>query len=422
MSKKLLSVVLSLVMVMSLLTGCGKDDSTFFKEVKEISQITKGEATVEIKATGKLEDTEDLDRVLDDNGKFFMALKMYVKAEAKDKMAVRFDVKAGKDTDYQKLTTFAVDGTKLYLETAPLLEFIKTINEETATSLESVLSQIGVTQSISLDYKQLAEASGQELPDTKTLDKDSLKEIQSVWTKIENNFKGLQGKDGDNYTLTVNGDNADKAVDMLINFVKNDLQDTLKTCTDLVTKVYGEDSTVASSYKELQDSVGSTSDMADKIKENKSDFVDTIKKSNANLVAKARVTGKAGSRNGMFNVSTGDMKIDNEDINVSVDMKIKEGKTSVDDMIPKNAADITTLLITAMNAQGKGNDLLDDGDILGNDDSIDIFNEDELYDDNGDILDEDGLYDDGEDILDDELYNYSDDDAAEETTTENEIF
>lgn len=409
MSKKLLSVVLSLVMVMSLLTGCGKDDSTFFKEVKEISQITKGEATVEIKATGKLEDTEDLDRVLDDNGKFSMALKMYVKAEAKDKMAVRFDVKAGKDTDYQKLTTFAVDGTKLYLETAPLLEFIKTINEETATSLESVLSQIGVTQSISLDYKQLAEASGQELPDTKTLDKDSLKEIQSVWTKIENNFKDLQGKDGDNYTLTVNGDNADKAVDMLINFVKNDLQDTLKTCTDLVTKVYGEDSKVASSYKELQDSVGSTSDMADKIKENKSDFVDTIKKSNANLVAKARVTGKAGSRSGIFNVSTGDMKIDNEDINVSVDMKIKEGKTSVDDMIPKNAADITTLLITAMNAQAKGNDLLDDGDILGNDDSIDSFNEDELYDDN-------------EDILDDELYNYSDDDAAEETTTENEIF
>lgn len=388
MSKKLLSVVLSLVMVMSLLTGCGKDDSTFFKEVKEISQITKGEATVEIKATGKLEDTEDLDRVLDDNGKFSMALKMYVKAEAKDKMAVRFDVKAGKDTDYQKLTTFAVDGTKLYLETAPLLEFIKTINEEKATSLESVLSQIGVTQSISLDYKQLAEASGQKLPDTKTLDKDSLKEIQSVWTKIENNFKDLQGKDGDNYTLTVNGDNADKAVDMLINFVKNDLQDTLKTCTDLVTKVYGEDSKVASSYKELQDSVGSTSDMADKIKENKSDFVDTIKKSNANLVAKARVTGKAGSRSGIFNVSTGDMKIDNEDINVSVDMKIKEGKTSVDDMIPKNATDITTLLITAMNAQAKGNDLLDDG----------------------------------EDILDDELYNYSDDDAAEETTTENEIF
>lgn len=388
MSKKLLSVVLSLVMVMSLLTGCGKDDSTFFKEVKEISQITKGEATVEIKATGKLEDTEDLDRVLDDNGKFSMALKMYVKAEAKDKMAVRFDVKAGKDTDYQKLTTFAVDGTKLYLETAPLLEFIKTINEETATSLESVLSQIGVTQSISLDYKQLAEASGQELPDTKTLDKDSLKEIQSVWTKIENNFKDLQGKDGDNYTLTVNGDNADKAVDMLINFVKNDLRDTLKTCTDLVTKVYGEDSKVASSYKELQDSVGSTSDMADKIKENKSDFVDTIKKSNANLVAKARVTGKAGSRSGIFNVSTGDMKIDNEDINVSLDMKIKEGKTSVDDMIPKNAADITTLLITAMNAQAKGNDLLDDS----------------------------------EDILDDELYNYSDDDAAEETTTENEIF
>ena len=388
MSKKLLSVVLSLVMVMSLLTGCGKDDSTFFKEVKEISQITKGEATVEIKATGKLEDTEDLDRVLDDNGKFSMALKMYVKAEAKDKMAVRFDVKAGKDTDYQKLTTFAVDGTKLYLETAPLLEFIKTINEEKATSLESVLSQIGVTQSISLDYKQLAEASGQELPDTKTLDKDSLKEIQSVWTKIENNSKDLQGKAGDNYTMTVNGDNADKAVDMLINFVKNDLQDTLKTCTDLVTKVYGEDSKVASSYKELQDSVGSTSDMADKIKENKSDFVDTIKKSNANLVAKARVTGKAGSRSGIFNVSTGDMKIDNEDINVSVDMKIKEGKTSVDDMIPKNAADITTLLITAMNAQAKGNDLLDDS----------------------------------EDILDDELYNYSDDDAAEETTTENEIF
>ena len=48
MSKKILSLILSLVLVTSLLTGCGEKESTFFKEVKEISKISTGEGTVEM--------------------------------------------------------------------------------------------------------------------------------------------------------------------------------------------------------------------------------------------------------------------------------------------------------------------------------------------------------------------------------------
>ena len=55
--KKLLAVMLSLVMVMSLFTGCGsssdknaeakKESSTFFKELKKVAEIDKGTVSLE---------------------------------------------------------------------------------------------------------------------------------------------------------------------------------------------------------------------------------------------------------------------------------------------------------------------------------------------------------------------------------------
>ena len=51
MKRKLMSVVMALVMVMTLLSGCGskeESNSTFFKEVQKLSTIESGTSTMEM--------------------------------------------------------------------------------------------------------------------------------------------------------------------------------------------------------------------------------------------------------------------------------------------------------------------------------------------------------------------------------------
>lgn len=356
MSKKILSIVLSLVMVMSLLVGCGEKDSTFFKEVKEISKISTGEATVEMSMSGTVEESDDMPaQMLDADGKLSVGMKMDIKQESKTKAAVKLALKLGTASDYQDVTTIAVDDSKIYVDVAPMIAFIKTIDEEAATGVESTLSQIGVTDSLSIDYKQVLEAMGSEVPETQELDKETLEKINSIFDKVENDFKDLQGKDGDDYTLSVNGDNADKAVDAMATFFENDCEEIVTICVDVVKQAYGEDSEIASLYSELLSDTSSLKETAQQLKDSKDDIVGEIKDSKINIIAKARITGDEGSRNGKLSLETGDMAFEEEGVsqsaNISFNATIKEGTPSIEDMIPENAADITTLVITMINAQ-----------------------------------------------------------------------
>ena len=58
--------------------------------------------------------------------------------------------------------------------------------------------------------------------------------------------------------------------------------------------------------------------------------------------------------------------------NISFSATIKEGTPSIADMIPENAADITTLVITMINAQMEGAPAIDGGIIGGGDDATDM--------------------------------------------------
>lgn len=377
MSKKILSIMLSLVMVMSLLTGCGEKDSTFFKEVKEMSKISTGEATVEMNMSGTVDENDGVPaQLLDADGKFSVGMKMDLKQESKTKIAMKFALKLGTASDYQDVTTIAVDDSKVYVDVAPLIAFVKTIDEEAATSAEATLSQIGVTDSLSIDYKQVIEAMGSEVPEAQELDKETLEKVNSIFDKVENDFKDLQGKDGDDYTLSVNGDNAEKAVDAMAAFFENDCEEILTICVDVVKQIYGEDSEIASMYDELLGDTSSLKETAQQLKDSKEDIVSEIKESKINIVAKARTTGDEGSRNGKLSLETGDMTFEEDGVsqsaNISFSATIKEGTPSVADMIPENAADITTLVITMINAQMEGAPAIDGGIIGGGDDATDM--------------------------------------------------
>lgn len=374
MSKKILSLILSLVLVTSLLTGCGEKESTFFKEVKEISKISAGEGTVEMNMVFDAEDN-DPEQLLNEEGKVAIGIKADVKQESEKKMAMKFSAKLGKATDYQDLTTIAVQDTKLYVDVAPAIELLKTFDEEAAEEAKSSLSQIGVTDSISLDYKQVAEAMDVEIPEEQKADKEMLEKVNNIFEKVEKDFEDLQGKDGDDYTLSVNSKNADKAVDALATFFENDYDDIMTLCKDIVKKTYGEDNTISKTYEQMLGTVLSGADKAKKLKDSKKDIVEEIKESNINIVAKA----KASDNEGKISLETGDVTIDEDGVkltgNISMNVKVKETKTSIDDMIPQNASDITTLVITMMNQMGQMNQ-----DILGNDNMDNLDDMDNMDD------------------------------------------
>lgn len=374
MSKKILSLILSLVLVTSLLTGCGEKESTFFKEVKEISKISAGEGTVEMNMVFDAEDN-DPEQLLNEEGKVAIGIKADVKQESEKKMAMKFSAKLGKATDYQDLTTIAVQDTKLYVDVAPAIELLKTFDEAAAEEAKSSLSQIGVTDSISLDYKQVAEAMDVEIPEEQKADKEMLEKVNNIFEKVEKDFEDLQGKDGDDYTLSVNSKNADKAVDALATFFENDYDDIMTLCKDIVKKTYGEDNTISKTYEQMLGTVLSGADKAKKLKDSKKDIVEEIKESNINIVAKA----KASDNEGKISLETGDVTIDEDGVkltgNISMNVKVKETKTSIDDMIPQNASDITTLVITMMNQMGQMNQ-----DILGNDNMDNLDDMDDMDD------------------------------------------
>ena len=352
MNKKILAVILTLVMVVSMFTGCGTKDSTYSKELKEMCKIATGTQTVEMNLTYKGDDLgEAAQYVADAEGKAAVSIKMEGTTESDSKGAVKILAKLGQDTDYSELTTLVVSDKKLYMTVDPVIAFVKKMDEATATEIESALTSMGITGNISIDMGQLMEAMGEsDFTVTDDVKKSAYEMIDAFMDALEKNFKDLQVKDGDDYTLTVNGDNADKAVTGLANFCKNDIKGLVEKLEAFMADVYGEDSdvyaTVKSTYDEMADEAVNA---ASSIEEGKDDFVKAVKDYNVNIVSKASVSGKEGKREAKFTVETGDVTVEDQTFNFNMKAEIKEGTPSISDMIPENASDLTTMIITMMN-------------------------------------------------------------------------
>lgn len=355
MNKKILSVILTLVMVVSMLAGCGKKDSTYFKEVKEMCKITTGTQTVEVNATYAGDDLGELPAfVLDADSKAALSIKAEATYESSTKSAIKILAKLGQDADYAELTTMIVDEKKLYLSVNPIIDFVKKIDEATATELQTSLASMGITGNVSLDMGQLMEAMGMEYPTiTDEMNKSAYELIEAFVTALEKNFTDLAGQDGDDYTFTVNADNAEAAVTGLANFCKNDVKGLVEKLNALMAEIYGEDNELYTSVKESYDELAnSAADAATSIEESKEDVITAFKDYKLNIVSKASVNGKEGKREAKFSVETGDVTVENSTLNVNMKTEYKEGKPSIAEMIPTDAADLTTMLVALMNQMG----------------------------------------------------------------------
>jgi hypothetical protein len=363
MNRKLISIILTVVMAVTMLAGCsvGKSEpSTYFGELKELKEIKTGTANIEMSLTATVEDFKKT--IGGDNVK----LKFDVVQESARKVGATIAIKLG-DRDYIDFTTLVLDGNKLYVDAAKAVDAISQINAEAGQKAKEALGQMGINGAVSLDLAKVLEALNMKMPEE---DGDVQKSVEELADKmieaLEKNFADLQGK-GDSYcTFTVNGDNADKAVDGLVNFLKNDSESIIGKYMDIMKSVLGSDNEMASTVEESFGQIkNQIPDAAKKVEEGKEDFVKAIKDNNINVVSKLNVDGGEAE----FSLETGDIEVENEKANFSITANVKEGKASIEKMIPEDASDITSMLVLGLsqmqkNLDGLGDITDDGGDVI----------------------------------------------------------
>lgn len=397
MKKKLLAMLLVLTLVMSMFTGCSDDkdkksdkegtktetqDSSYFKEVKKLASVKTGKAKTSINVTVKANEVPTeaeaqavLEMLKVKDGEYAADIILESKTESDSKASVKISVKLGAG-ETMELGTLAIDGTVLYVDIQPILDVIKQNSPELETQIDAALSQYGVAPVMSLNISKFVEAlinmAGDEAANiTAIMESLNITEeqvqatmdfVNKVMDAVDKDFAGIQGTDGDDYTLTVGSDNAEAVVNALISFIEEDGEALVNAFVDYAISLYGEDSEMGRQMREALESEDLASEIADIVKEAKEEKDETVqglKDANVNVVSKILVTGEEGSRKGKFSIDTGDIAVeDGMTISATITSEIEEGGISAD--IPKNATDVTETLVSfltlfaATGSQGTG--------------------------------------------------------------------
>lgn len=371
--KKLLSLMLSVVLVMSLLAGCGSDkeekkpasakDSSYFQELGELGEISDKVTTESlefvINIMGDEATSEFPSQFMDgDTLKFNVKMDVCGDKDAK-KGAVKVSAKIGAE-DYKEVTTISYADNKLYLTVKPIIEFADSIDPGTGAQVEESIAQLGITDAISVDIDQLQEAIsslGIEMPAidesvSEQYEAEAKEYLTTVSDILKKDFEALQGVDGSDYTLSINADTAEAAYDGVIKLFSEDLKTLMTTSTDYMKSVLGDSYDPYEMYGMTEDDFMAQLDaVAGEIETElpKDEFVSAIKDNNLNIVSKVRVDDEDGT----FMISTGDITSDDVTFNMTMNMAFSCDSVDVDPNIPSDAVDMTSMLSLLLSQYGQ---------------------------------------------------------------------
>lgn len=347
--KKKLTIILALVLMICAIPGCGKKkDSSFFKEIKKMQEIKTGtaEAIVDISLEGD-DVTKNIPATFVKDGKVQGKLKIETATQSAKKMMVKLYLQFLSD-EYDEVTTFIFYEDKLYLDAGKFISYMKKVDATVGAQIEVALNQMSVKDWVSIDLNQLKKYLG--LDETKTVDTTKfVQAIKKATDSMDEKFKDLQGTDDDEYTFCINEKNAEQAVEALIKLCESNLKEYYVAFLDCYIDAYGENTVIGKAFKDAKEKADSEiGDSINEIKSNKDKMINAIKDSDANIVAKASVTGKKDSRKGKLSIETGKLKIDDLTMSISYSTKVEEGKTTVD-VSDKNSVDLTSYIIMYYN-------------------------------------------------------------------------
>jgi hypothetical protein len=394
MKKKILALLMVMVLAMTALAGCGdkkddkkssgtkeavaSEDSCFFKEMEKVAEMGPGCETIHLKYVIKSEEFANQDtfkEFLDADGNLAVDLTAEVTTESNEKVAVDVSATIGSKIN-GKMLTVVVDGEELYLEYSGLLNVLKEYkdNEQIASVVQQIESNFG--SAIKLNTKTVSEAvsplidsilenaaaSGDEdsqlgqaiiktymavLKDV-IANPDSMKDLSKTYSELaEKHFANLEGTDGDMYTLTISADNIDKVLEDTENLLKEDGQKVLEDTVAYLYKVSGENA-LGKSEDEIKGQIPGWVEEASKaVSENKEEAIKFVKDAKIESVMKTKVNDKDAK----FEI-TMKMDADGATVDYTASMEFTEGTKSIQDKIPTNANDITTMITTLVNMYG----------------------------------------------------------------------
>lgn len=388
MKRKLLATVLSTAMVATSLTGCGtaegtakKDDSSYFKEMKEMASVNTGTSTTEMTFNGKVDEAESIADILDADGKVNVSLKVETKTESADKSAVVISAKYGTQSDYSEVTTMVLSEGTLYANVKPVIDLVSNFSEETATAMTTSLASMGITDYVSVKVDTVVElleqSAGEEFNmNVEEYQDDAVKFVNEVCDILAKDFADISGKDGEDYTLTLDKDNAEKVITCAGKLINNDAEKIYDSFVEFAKVLYGEDSDIIKEFTESKEQ--NISDMKDAIKkeiEDKDEFVKTVEDNDISVISKIKVDGKEGERTGLFAIDASmNSKLFTElsdtegTYKLSIKEEFDEAKVTIDDLVPQDAVDITVLLTSALSGYAARYGAIEDADYSEYDD------------------------------------------------------
>ena len=339
MKKKLLALALSLVMVVASLCGCGSssDSGKYFDEVntlvKEDSEVMETALTITLKG----DITEQLPAKFVENGKFKASIKARTEVDKEGQFACVLALKLPGEDTFRDLTTIAVDSDYLYFTTDKLISFIKDMDLGATDDMDMQFKQMGIEKAGKISLEQINNLtdgkinfSADKLKENKEDIKTYLEEVIEI---LKSDFEDITGKDGSNYTLVVNKDDASKAIDDFVNFLDKDAKTVLNKTKDLFKKMKMD--TNSEMFKNIDSNIKETKK---DIEKNKKDIVKKIKEGNINIKS------EANSKNGYLSILSENLKVNDSEVSFILESKKSSDKANVSKYIPKDAGDLTALI------------------------------------------------------------------------------
>lgn len=316
--------------------GCGKD-ANYFSEVEDLikSGDNIAEGTIKIDASG--------DALRAQTPMFADGMKITIKYKAQmdddGNSAIDLAVK-NQDGEFADLTTIVKYGNVLYFTTDGIIRYAKENGLDSTGQIESSFNQLGIEKAAKISIKDLCEFAGVKYKsgmfDFNEIKDDLGDYIEDMTDIFEDNFSNLTGKDGDDYTFTLDKNNVSKAVDDLTNIKDEDIEDIYDETTELFKKIFGS---------ELTRNIPSYSDVSSKVKnakkeakQNKKELVKKFDDANVSIESKVNADDKTMS------LSFGMSREYSGEFNISETMKTSSGDVDIKKMVPSDAKDLAAVL------------------------------------------------------------------------------
>ncbi len=330
--KKLLSILLTITMVVTLLTGCGDKSSSYFDDAESILKDDQGAYELSMDMN-----TDDLS-YFGENAESVKALcETNIVSTADEDGNLYIGIKPSDDDQNKTSLDIVIYNGFLYLDMDAVMEYVKETNPESVKDTEAGFKQMGLEGKVKVDMKKLAQILGFKW------NKKSIKEskekfdqlISDTFSALKEEYSGLQCEVDKKSAIKIDSNSIGEAIEDTINFVDKDAGNLVKGLSSVLSGIFGKD--MAKNIINSDDTDKNIKDMKDSLKKNKDDIVKSFKDKKQSIVS------KADTEDDELTIEINDKKD-----NASAEMKIKklDGEIDIRSKASKDSQDVTDIIVS----------------------------------------------------------------------------